>query len=415
MIKAWTITLKDTLIRFRDRSGLLMNLIAPLVLAAIMGAAFSNFSGDAPPITDIPIILINQDEGELGENFATIFADDQLANLVALTEMTDLETALTTIEEGETRVVIYLPPEFSSVMENVDNEQPVELQLYTDPTASVSPQIIASIVEQIVIGFNQTLISADVAVQQLTVDHAPQLGAKLMNLGQAINETLGESATQQPATLNIATVVEGEDDEEEFDLVAFFMPSMAIFFLMFSMMDGARSILDERNAGTLDRLLTTPTATLQIVLGKVGGTMLTGILQMMILVLASALIFGLDWGGSPLGVTMLILATVMAAACLGTFIAAFGKQPAQTQIIGTAVSILFGMIGGNFIQASALPSWMQPISKLTLNRWAMDGFLELVINRSGVAGILPHVGILLLMSAIFLLLGVWSFRRQLER
>ncbi len=416
MNKAWTITLKDTLIRFRDRTGLLFNLVAPLLLAAIMGSAFGNFGGDDPPIADIPIILVNADEGELGETFAGIFAEDGLAELVTLTEMDDLDEAIAQVEAGETRVVIYLPPDFSDVMSVNGGEQPVELQLYTDPAATVSPQIVTSIVEQIVISFNQNIIASQVAIQQLTVDHAPQLGAKLANFGQVMNETFGNAGgNPQTTAVNIATIVQGADETEEINLMAFFVPSMAIFFLMFAMMDGARTILDERNAGTLDRLLATPTSTLHIVLGKVGGTMLTGILQMSILVVASALLFGLDWGGSPVAVGLLILATALAAASLGTFIAAFGKQPVQTQIVGTAVSILFGMIGGNFIQASALPDWMQPISKLTLNRWAMDGFTDLSFGRVGVTGILPHVGVLLAMSLIFLALGVWSFRRQLER
>ena len=73
MKKIWSIAYKDTLIRFRDRNGILLMLVAPLVLAAIIGAAFGGFGGDTPaPISDIPIIIINQDNGDLGQRVVDI-------------------------------------------------------------------------------------------------------------------------------------------------------------------------------------------------------------------------------------------------------------------------------------------------------------------------------------------------------
>jgi ABC-2 type transport system permease protein len=73
------------------------------------------------------------------------------------------------------------------------------------------------------------------------------------------------------------------------------------------------------------------------------------------------------------------------------------------------------MLGGNFIDASSFPSWLQLVSKLTLNRWAMDGFTALTIERAGISEILPEVGVLFGMALLFFALGVWQFQKRLKR
>lgn len=87
MNKIWSIATKDTLIRFRDRNGILLMLVAPLALAAIMGAAFGGFGGDDPaPITDIPIVIVNQDRGDLGQTLVDILESADLAELLTPVE-----------------------------------------------------------------------------------------------------------------------------------------------------------------------------------------------------------------------------------------------------------------------------------------------------------------------------------------
>jgi ABC-2 type transport system permease protein len=419
-MKAWTIAWKDTLIRLRDRTALIINLGAPLALAAIMGFAFGGQSDGSNPITDIPVIVVNEDSGDLGDNIFTILSTaDGLDELLAPTEMESLEEAIAVVEDGNARGVIYIPPGFSNAIapENgIETGDPATVQLFTDPAASISPVILSGVLEQILIDFNQASLSGSVAVDQLTTEHFAELGPQLAQLGTVIPEVLGENAGSSPVpTISINQIVDTGDEEEPLNVLLFFAPSMAIFFLMFSMMEGSRGILDEKLAGTLDRLMATPTSAMQIVLGKIGGTFLIGILQMAVLIIASSVLFQISWGTTVLGVVLVTVGVVAASTSLGTLIAAFATQPNQVQIVGTAISLIFAMLGGNFIQAELLPDWLQPISKLTLNRWAIDGFTDLTIGRVGVAGILPEAGVLFGMAILFFGLGVWQFQKRLKR
>ena len=71
-MKTWTIALKDTLVRFRDRNAILLMIAAPLLISLVMGAAFGGQGGDTSPIYEIPVVLVNADEGDLGESFVEI-------------------------------------------------------------------------------------------------------------------------------------------------------------------------------------------------------------------------------------------------------------------------------------------------------------------------------------------------------
>ena len=115
-------------------------------------------------------------------------------------------------------------------------------------------------------------------------------------------------------------------DAVQFDIMAYMAPGMALLFLMYTVSYGGRSILLERSQGTLPRLLVSPTSSTQVLGGKVIGIFLTGVAQVGILILASALFFGVRWG-DPLGVAVLILATVFGATGWGMLITAMARTP----------------------------------------------------------------------------------------
>ncbi len=417
-MKAWTIAVKDTLVRFRDRNALLFMLAAPLILSAIMGAAFGNAGGGSSPIFNIPIILVNSDQGDLGEDFATILAEIEVDTaqgrqfLFAIENMQSTQEARRRVESGEVRGAILIPADFSGAVLSGDNSEQVLVQVLTDPAANVSPGILRGVVSRLANGFSVASIGLQTVPDQIN-SYSDLIGPRMAEFGPVLQEEF-EAAFEETgpaAPIQMETVSVGEV-EEPFNLMAYFAPSMAIFFLLFTLFEGTRSILQEEQEGTLQRLMTTPTSVAQILLGKIGGTFLTGVLQVTVLIVASALIFQLDWGDSLLGLVMMVVATVAAATSLGAFVAAFARNSSQANIVGTAITLIFAILGGNFIQTSGFPDWLNSLSKLTINRWALDGFTSLTIQRLGWNDVLLHFGVLMAIAALFFSLSQLSFRRR---
>ena len=222
---------------------------------------------------------------------------------------------------------------------------------------------------------------------------------------------MAQARRQPRAAPRRATVKATTNSGEEvgFDPLAFMAPSMALMFLMFAAALGGRSLLVERNQGTLPRLLVSPIQSSQVLAGKTIGTYLTGVAQMLILIPASALLFGLRWG-DWLAVLALVLAAVVAATGWGMLITALARTPSQVSTIGSAITLIFGILGGAFINQDAMPPWFQLASKITPNAWGLDGFTTLALGGR-LADILLPLGALLVMGVVVFGMALTTLQR----
>jgi len=381
-MKPWTIAWKDTLTRLLDRNAFVLVLLAPLVITAIMGVALGGSDGgDRVPLKDLAVIIVNDDRGELGQQFISLLGSHPSGNVLKPTTLTDLATARKTLSDGTTQAVLYIPPDFSRGMQTDGGSAApsVQIELYTRETRSEVSQLVGSLVDQVLVNLKKNLTIRGAAAE-VTLNSRP-------------SDNAAYSSPSNP--------------------FAFFAPSMAIFFLMFTMFEAPRSILGEQEDGTLGRLMRTPTRPSQILLGKLGGSYLAGVLQFIVLVIATRLIFGLKWGESLPGLLLMVVSVVAAAASLGAVIAAFSKDVIQAGVIGGGITLLSAGLGGNFATVDGLPSWLQVVSRLTINRWALEGFSYLTVRKLGFEAILLNAGVLLAMAGLLFILAFWKFQRRL--
>ena len=99
----------------------------------------------------------------------------------------------------------------------------------------------------------------------------------------------------------------------------------------------------------------------------------------------------------------------------GVFFAALLKTPGQVAATGSAVMLLFGLLGGSFFDISILPGPIQVFNKITPNAWANAGFSTLSAG-GGLRDIQPNILALLVMGLVlFGVASVWISRRGLGR
>ncbi len=414
MNKLFLIGIKDLKLIFRDRAALTFMLLAPFLLTIGMGFVTGRFSGGSTGISDIPVVIVNLDQGDLGNALEDLFNSEDLAELMEPSASSDPEAARQLIESDEASAAIIIPEGFTESIipaaratfgQDYVEPEAVQIELYTNPSSPTSAGIVKAVVDEFI-----SRVEAGRTSGMTSIVGLMKTGLlNPLNAEKEASELFQSASESESSAITLKTNIEGSD-AVEFDLLSYFAPGMALMFLMYTVSYGGRSILAERAGGTLPRLMISPTLTTQILGGKVLGIFFMGVAQVGILILASTLFFQVRWGDA-LGVIVLILAAVVGATGWGMLITAFSHTPAQVANTGTIVMLIFSMLGGSFINLENFPPFIQTISKITPNAWGLDGFTTLALGGT-LKNLIEPITALLFMGTVLFGIAVVIFSRN---
>ncbi len=414
MKKLFIIALKDLKLIFRDPAALILMLLAPFLITLGMGLITGRFSANPNSgISNIPVAIVNLDEGDLGKALVSVFESEDLASLVEPAILTTADEARQMVEADDASAAIIIPQGFSASIipesSGITNVKLVQIDFIANSNAPTNAGVLRSILDAFLTQVEVGRIDAEVTLSQIA-----QTGKLTPELAAQLGEVLGTQLAQQSAqeqSLQLENVT-ASGVEVKFDLLMYFAPGMALMFLMFAVTYGGRSLLLENRTGTLPRLLQTPTGSAQILGGKVLGIFLTAVSQLTILIGGTSLLFRLDWG-QPLGVVLLILAAAFAASGWGSFMATLFKTPAQVANFGSIVMLVFGLLGGSFFDMSLLPLWVSTLSKITPNAWGLQGFTTLAGGGTLSSIVEPLLALVVMGTVLFAAASFWMRRRGL--
>jgi ABC-2 type transport system permease protein len=414
MRKLFLIGVKDLQLMFRDRAALIFMLLAPFLLTIGMGFVTGRFSGSSSGLSDIPVVIVNLDHDQLGDALAGVFSSEELANLMEPSTSSDPEAARRFIDADQAAAAVIIPEGFTRSIIPAEGTTfdagfvepaPVLIEVYANPSRPTSAGVVKSTVDEFLSRVEEGRTGGMTSIVQLMASGLLDPQSVESEARQLFQDADGAETT----AITLRKNTEGAE-AMEFDILAYMAPGMALLFLMYTVSYGGRSILAERSQGTLPRLLVSPTSTFQVLGGKVLGIFLTGLAQVGILIMASTIFFGVQWGDA-LGLMVLIVAAVFGATGWGMLITALARSPAQVGSIGSALMLIFGILGGSFIRLDQMHPLVRTLSKITPNAWGLDGFTTLALG-----GTLPNLAepitALLIMGGLLFGIAVLLFNRQ---
>ncbi len=333
---------------------------------------------------------------------------DDLADLLEPKVLSNLTAARKLVDDNKTVAVVYVPAGFTDSIIPIDgttiSTQTIQIELYGNPTTPTGVSIVKNLLEQFISRVEVGRVSGMVSVTQLLESGAID-PSQALAVGQAVGESQSDSlGNTSSIKLNNVTAA---GTEVKFNMLALLAPGMALMFLMYTVSNGGRTLLVEKAAGTLPRMLISPTSSFQILGGKVFGIFLSGLAQLLILIIGTTLLFNLNWG-DPLAVVVLVASAALAATGWGIFLAALLKTSGQVANIGMALMLIFGVLGGSFINVSLMPDWVQWFSRISPNRWGLDGFTTLAMGGT-LTNIVTPIIALLIMAAVLFLVSIMLF------
>ncbi|MHB8946825.1 MAG: ABC transporter permease [Bacillota bacterium] len=365
---------KDVLLILRDRKALMIIVIMPFILTAILGGALGGmFREPASAIGGaFNLMVANQDKGEIGGRVADVFASADLKKLLTPKPVATRDEALAAIDKKEAQVAVIIPADFSA---RVMNGEPAAIEVYQHPDSPLRGSIIRSIATAVTDNLSavQTATATGVELWVKGGILRPQdLAAAASALAGQLQSVGAQAGLQQ---------VKYEAVEPRKGVTAFqyYAAAMTVMFSLFATTSsGAKSFLAEREDGTLPRLLTTPTPRWQIVGGKLVGTFMTAIIEMVTLIVATTLVFRVSWGHSPLALVIMVLAVSVSSSGIAVFIAAISKNSKVADLISMIFIQMSALIGGSMVPLSVLPEGAKKVSLFTFNGIANNAFVSIM-------------------------------------
>jgi ABC-2 type transport system permease protein len=343
-----------------------------------------------------------------------MFQSPELQDLLEPTLSDNLAQAKALVDEDKTTAVIYVPAGFTaSIIPAAGSTavaDPVQIEFYTNPNRPTTAGVLKTLLEQFISQVEIGRISGELTVSQLLENGLIDV-SQAAAVGASAGQELAQSSMKHSSiTVNNLTA---SGEAIEFDILSYMAPGLALMFLMFTVTYGGRSLIAEDRQGTLPRMMVSPTQTALILGGKVFGIFLTAVAQLLILIGGTSLLFSLYWGDT-LGMIVLVLAAAFGATGWGMLLAALFKTPGQVSAVGSAVMLIFGLLGGSFFSLSNLPGWVQAFSRITPNAWGLDGFQTLAMGGT-LQNVLTPVTVLFGMGAVlFAISSFWFSRRGLS-
>jgi ABC-2 type transport system permease protein len=426
-MKVIDIALKDLLRSFRNAFALVFMFVIPIAVTVLFYFMFGSIAGDGEfsvPKTSVMIVNLDQGSPEFqtsltgGQNQASpggalsfgdiiqvMLQSSDFASLLDVSISSDAASARLSVDKQKAGVAIIIPADFTAAF--MDPNQQAVLELYQDPTLTLGPSIVKSILNQLMDNFSGAKIAVGVAMAQ-------SQEVETILAGKVFQQYMAASAAQSrepDALLETRSPTKAEKSVSSLmGVVTQIMGAMMIFYAFYTGTASAQSILQEDENGTLPRLFTTPTSQATILGGKFLAVGLTVLIQMTTLIVFSTLVFGIRWG-SPLPVVLSVAGTVAVSTSMGILINSLLKNTKQGGAVFGGLLTITGMIGMMPIFTQGLatkPPALEIISLLVPQGWGIRSLFQAVNGES----VLVSVLVLLAVSAVFFAVGVWKFSKR---
>ena len=371
MHAALMIAAKDLRQRLRDRSAIVMAVVAPFLLAAIFAMLLPSDQG-----FHTEYAVVDLDRGPVSAAFVEeVLPGVAEAGFADLRQVADRQAAAELVEDGEIGAAFLIPEGFSAaIMGGTD----ASITVIGNVDAALSTQIAEAIANSYAEEVNAVSLSVAAALGGFT---SVQPGA--------LADLSARAAGFEPSI----TVEERTADLKQMSSKTFYSASMAIMFLFFTAQFGVLSLLSERRQGTLPRLVAAPVGPWSIVVGKALTGFAIGAIAMFVLIVSSTLLLGADWG-NPIGVGLLVFGGVTSATGVSAMAATMARTEEQASGWNAILAMSLAILGGTFFSLARAPEFVAKLSLITPHAWFLRGLDELASPTGAVSDVFPAAAVM---------------------
>lgn len=397
----FTIAWKDLKLAFSDKRGLLLSFAVPIALITLFAFAFGGVGKDDEP-TPTELVIADLDQTE--ESRSLIADLDSLDEFVV--ETTSADTAEMLVLKGNEPAVLFIHKGLEDSL--IVGSAPIFEIKFDEAEA---PQV--AILEGALYGRLNQFIGERKVFTPFR-GNIPPMSTLCDTMDTLIAVGPMVSSAQQAERnliINETSLVQAKENSPG---LVHAVAGTAIMMLLFSVTSMGAAMLDEKQEGTLKKLLVSPISPSSILFGKMISVNIISIMQLSVMFLYGWLVFGLDIVPHVPSLIIMIICTAFACSSFGVFLVSFAKSRAQVQGMSTLIILTMSALGGSMVPSFVMPAFMQKLGVVTVNYWGVQGFYDIFWRDLPLTDptFLTRVAVLIGIGTLLSLISVRLFKRN---
>lgn len=406
------LTRKDLTRSLRSAFLLGMMFLVPLGLSGLMFFAFGGLgTSESGDVATTRVLVVNQDGGVQGLNAGALIVDvlgEQLGTLIEVSLADDPAAARADVDAQRAGVALFIPEGFSEAA--VGLGPTAEAEVYADPTLTIGPAVVRSVMGQMADRLAGGRIAAETVLRQLVARGVTLGGDEVQAVVEAFQAAM-ESGMGEDPLLTIEGAAAEDTPSDALAILGSTVAGQMIFAAFFAAAYMAESVIREDEEGTLARLFAAPVPRAAILGAK---ALAAGILVLGQTVVTMALTHGLldlPWGRVET-LALLDVGLIVAAAGFGVFLLSWARTSRQSGVLIGAGLTTSGMLGGLFSAAAVdLPAALRTLQLVFPQGWALRGWTQ-ALSGAGPAEVWLPVVVMCAMGLALFAAGALRFRRR---
>jgi ABC-type Na+ efflux pump permease subunit len=390
---------KDLILFFHDQRSVILTFLLPVVLITLFAFAYGSLGGYDGRSEPVKLLVTDLDQSRSSKEI--IYKIDSLKDIKTI--ISDSTNAKDLVIKGKYACALIIFKGFQDSLET-GNSTPVEM------VYDRSREMEIGILQQNLISTLMSL-KGDIIVKKRIEKY---LKSKFPFIDKSTgDDILKNTFIKDKNRPEIRwTPIVGMKNNTKLGLIQA-VAGTSILMLLFSVAGVGSSILEEKENGTIHRLLYSPLKGSAILYGKMLFAFFISILQLTAMFLFAWLIFNMDLSINFPALILMIIATAFAVSSLGILLAALAKTRQQALNISTIIILIMSAIGGSMIPLFIMPAILQKIAFLSLNYWAIQGFYDIFWRVLPLEEILPKIALLISIGIVMTLASVQLFKKRI--